>query len=672
MTDSVSNENPAINTLRQVLSLTFQQNLETLKIHFPNFYKRFKDYTPTEYGLEMDPNGYLNIASKAGFIYNDDPKVLSAAQFEMYFASPLRNIYRLNLVDAAAVDDLFKHVGLLRNMVCAGDDCIEESKDEAYENPQYYPLMCLIGVGLGYHIEKLSQKDIGHLYIYEPNNDIFYASLHVVDYKELIEKYTGQNKGITLQIGSTPEFYIEDLHKLLFERGVYRCGVLPIYRHYNSPESNEALNRLLDNVTNFYSGFGFMEDEMISVSHTLKNLKDKNRRVINSSVNLGNKTNKPVFICANGPSLDSSIAFLQANREKFHLFSCGSALYPLYKAGLTPDLHFELERTEGLFEWVSVIEDKSYYKEISIVSMNTVSPKVLDLFGESYIYMKPNDGGTDLIRMAFLDTFDQSLHLFGSNPTVSNAATAFATKAGFKEIYLIGVDLGFKDTEYHHSKDSVYFEKFKDVYKATTNGNKVLPGNFSDVVHTTAHFDFGRHVIEYVLRRPDNEDVKCFNCSDGVKIQRAEPKHIEDIVLLDCQEDYSITQSLHDQSRAEAYDYEFLVDKVKEYSELMFELMDTVANPKFKGIKATQKELMEVFNFQYNTIHDMATKKNLYAGRMLSGSTNYLQVPATGLMYIIKTDASRNKFAGKVLDSMVDYFAEMKNVYQEKVLKELQ
>ncbi|SFC24688.1 6-hydroxymethylpterin diphosphokinase MptE-like protein [Pseudoalteromonas denitrificans] len=671
MTDSVSNEEPAVEILRQVLSLTFQQNLEVLKIHFPNFYQRFKDYKPTEYGLEMDDKGHLNIAGKEGFIYNENPKLLSEAQFEMYFSSPLRNIYRLKLIDAAAVDDMFKHVGLLRNLVCAGDESIEESKDAPYENPKYYPLMCLIGVGLGYHIEKLSEKDIGHLYIYEPNNDIFFASLHVVDYKELIEKYTEANKGITIQVGSTPEFYIEDLHKLLFERGVYRCGVLPIYRHYNSPESDEALERLLDNVTNFYSGFGFMEDEMISVNHTLKNLRDKNRRVINSTVQLGDKTSKPVFICANGPSLDSSIAFLKENRDKYHLFSCGSALYPLYKAGLTPELHFELERTEGLFDWVSVIEDKSYYKNIAIVSMNTVSPKVLDLFGESYIYMKPNDGGTDLVRMAFLDTFDQSLHLFGSNPTVSNAAVAFATKAGFKEMYLIGVDLGFKDVEHHHSKDSVYFEKFKDVYKATTNGNKMLEGNFSDTVETTAHFDFGRHVIEYVLRRPDNEDVKCYNCSDGVKIQRAEPKHLEDITFTEHQDDFSIHKSLFEQSKSEAYDYAFLVEKLKEYSTLMFELMDKVANPKFKGIQATHKELMDVFSYQYNLIHDMAIKQNLYAGRMLSGSTNYLQVPATGLMYIMRTDESRNKFSGKVLDCMVDYFAEMKQVYQTKILDEL-
>jgi hypothetical protein len=103
----------------------------------------------------------------------------------------------------------------------------------------------------------------------------------------------------------------------------------------------------------------------------------------------------------------------------------------------------------------------------------------------------------------------------------------------------------------------------------------------------------------------------------------------------------------------------------------MFELMDKVANPKFKGIQATHKELMDVFSYQYNLIHDMAIKQNLYAGRMLSGSTNYLQVPATGLMYIMRTDESRNKFSGKVLDCMDDYFAEMKQVYQNKILDEL-
>ena len=47
-----------LDTLKQVLNFTFNRNLTVLEKHFPNFYQRFKDYTPTTAGLEMDDKGF--------------------------------------------------------------------------------------------------------------------------------------------------------------------------------------------------------------------------------------------------------------------------------------------------------------------------------------------------------------------------------------------------------------------------------------------------------------------------------------------------------------------------------------------------------------------------------------------------------------------------------------
>lgn len=670
MSESVDSQ--ALDKLRQVLTLTFQQNLAVLKQYFPNLYARFKDYTPTNFGLEMDPRGRLNIAGRGEFLYTEDPQLLSNTQFDFYFKTPLRNIYRLHLIKDTAASDLFKHVGLLRNMVADGAELLEESADSPYEDPEYYPFMCCLGVGMGYHIEKMTTKDIGHLYIYEPNNDVFYASLHVADYKTLIETYTQPNKGITFQVGTAPEAYFEDILKLLNDIGLYRTGVLPVYRHYNSETLDDAFSRLFDNTSTLYSGFGFFEDEIISVSHTIKNLKDPNRRVINGDCYIGKNTKKPVFICANGPSLDDAIPFLQKNRDKYHLFSCGSTLMPLYKAGLKPDIHFELERTEGLFDWVSVIEDKSYYKDISIVSMNTVSPKVLDLFGQSYIYMKPNDGGTELLRMSLGKRFEEVLHLFGSNPTVSNAATAFAASTGFNDIYYFGVDLGFKDSEYHHSKDSVYFDKFKGKYTPKQTGDKTVPGNFCESVFTTNHFDFGRHTIEFVLRRTKKvREFNCFNCSDGARIEGAEPIKIEDIRFADTENEKPLQEMLYENSRTDVIDPKTLESNVQAYSKLMFESMDKIADKRLLSVDIAPKQLMDIFSYQYSLVYELATRTNLFVGRMLVGSTNYLQVPATGYLYLIHTDENRRKFVKKTLESMIAYFDEMKKQFTEKILDKL-
>ena len=47
----------------------------------------------------------------------------------------------------------------------------------------------MLGVGLGYQIAKiLSEHHITNLYIFEPEPDIFYASLHTIDWGNILKK----------------------------------------------------------------------------------------------------------------------------------------------------------------------------------------------------------------------------------------------------------------------------------------------------------------------------------------------------------------------------------------------------------------------------------------------------------------------------------------------------
>lgn len=656
--------------LKTVLSYTLYQNLLALKKYFPSFYKRFLNYKPQTHGLELTPDGILNIAYPGGFIYDGDPQKICNTQFDNFFVTPLNSVYTINTEKANLPNQLFKHSNLLAALSHNGDEYIAKSLSATYEPQSCFPILSIIGVGIGYHLERLVEKNIQHLCIYEPNNDLFYASLHTVDYTSLFNHFTQKNKGITLEIGSAPEYFVESIHKILHERGTFRSGFFPVYRHYNSDTSNEALTRFFDNVSNFYNGFGFFEDDIISTVHTMKNIKD-GRKFLPYDISLSDDyTDKPVFICANGPSLDENIEFLKENREKYYLFSGGSALMPLYKAGLTPDLHFEIERTEGLFDYVSVINDNEYYKKITLVCMNTVAPMVINLFGDVYVYLKPNDGGTEFIRSAIgQKAFNAHLQLFDSNPTVSNAALAFSIRAGFKNIYLHGVDLGYIDPEYHHSKNSLYFEKNKKIadFDGHAQNNKTVSGNFVESVFSNMIFDWSRHTIEHTLRKSKMRGINCYNCSNGARIDRAKP-----LKVADCSFDENplpdIKKALMELDNKVPITFDELCIKVDIFSENLLQVIDHIVDPNLRKVSVTQSELMEHFNFQCHSLIKIGQEKNVFIYRMLIGSLNYLQTVVAGKMFFIRNQSLRDEYATSTLKFICNYMDEMKVQYNEKVL----
>ena len=65
---------------------------------------------------------------------------------------------------------------------------------------------------------------------------------------------------------------------------------------------------------------------------------------------------QPVFVVGNGPSLDSSLAFLKKNSDDIIIISCGTAIRALLKNNIKPDLHIEMERIPELVPIMEEVE----------------------------------------------------------------------------------------------------------------------------------------------------------------------------------------------------------------------------------------------------------------------------------------------------------------------------
>ena len=82
---------------------------------------------------------------------------------------------------------------------------------------------------------------------------------------------------------------------------------------------------------------------ILSLSFLKNNLILSQKNSVNSHKTYSQ--NMPAIIVGNGPSLDKEIDFLRKNQDNFVIFCSGSALKPLYKAGITPDFQVEIERS---------------------------------------------------------------------------------------------------------------------------------------------------------------------------------------------------------------------------------------------------------------------------------------------------------------------------------------
>ncbi len=382
----------------------------------------------------------------------------------------------------------------------------------------------VFGIGLGHHIEELIAKTPSRVVaLIEPIEEFLLHSLSVVDWGKVFR--IAKRRGITIRfvldkqphdIARRIESFISE-HGNTFLDGSYYCP------HYYSWTLQEAYALLQEQLKHFFISSGFFEDELAMVRHTHQNLKRWPFRLLEGKPHL--EQHFPVFVIGSGPSLDKDLPYIRKWREHAIVFSCGTALRPLLRAGIRPDFHFELEREEVIPGILERCRAESGLHDITLVASTTIWPDIGGLFDKRCFYFRSGLSPSKLMNAG-------ASPLVSGDPLVTNSAFAAATNLGFRNIYLFGVDSGQKEKGLHHAKDSPYYlkenldleEECRDRY------DRVVPGNFGGTVKTFWAFDIGRRLLaEVQLQFRTN----LFNCSDGARIVGAEPKLAAAIDLSD-------------------------------------------------------------------------------------------------------------------------------------------
>lgn len=490
-------------------------NLQFFKENSIEIYNDYCDYQATKYVFGYDSYGHSNIYDNTNhsYLYAKNHQEVSLEQVSEFNNHP--NQVGITLEVPINSSNIFKEPLFIKKFY---DDLAAQTLNVKFDEPvKTIGFMIVIGIGLGEHIKLIIEKyDIKHLILIESEPDIFFSSLHTMDWPKITKPFSQLGHSLNLFIDKPPETILNNIAKLYIEKGQLHAAKTYFFVHSCTEKSVQTISFLQKYFANTLNTQGFIEDELISISHSLNNL--------NMQIPIVNKILKSklpqCLICGNGPSLDDSIPFIDQIQDKYLIVSCGSTIGTLLKADIIPDIHIELERTFMTTEsLLSMNIPSNVLQQTLFIGFNTVPPETFALFKNKIMVLKDLDGGSEAINARLQEYLPL---LSYCNPTVTNAGLSVILSLGFKNIFLAGIDLGSRDPMIHHALSSEYYNEENQPFQTyETIGHDIqIQGNLRDKVYTNQELlQSNINIAELITRYPD---CHVSNLSDGAMIKNTE------------------------------------------------------------------------------------------------------------------------------------------------------
>ncbi|WP_252732668.1 6-hydroxymethylpterin diphosphokinase MptE-like protein [Paraglaciecola chathamensis] len=614
----------------------FEQNLLAFKKYFPNIYQQYKDYTPQIWLPFQNQNQEINVVKSVGLHpwYGSSPKQDCEWNFENFNEQPNKDGLVLGYKGTKLAHYLHYQ------FVNETQELLKEAEEDVGELPETIASIIMFGLGVGYQLEKLlDEHTVEKLFVCEPNPDFFYASLFAIDWQTIFEKIEASDTRIYLNVGDDGTHLFNDLLNQFHSIGPYILNNTYFYQSYYNASLNSAIAQLREQLQVVISMGEYFDHAYYGIEHMKEGFRRDYPLLMNNPSQYLNYKDKevPVFIIGNGPSLDMSIEAIKEWREQVIVISCGTALQALYKNGITPDFHAEIEQNRSTYDWPVLIGDLGYLKKITLISCNGIHPDTCELYKDVLVAFKEGESSTvsalSVLGKQHFEVLQQSF------PTVSNFVTNIISVLGFNHIYLMGVDLGFVDVNHHHSKSSGYYqEDGKETYDYSTANitSLVVPGNFRPRVNTKHEFKVSRQIIEQVTHRKPKEQT-FYNCSDGARIKGTTPLEIDNLLIMasNGERDKALA-SLKNKAFSNKHSTHFIEKYEKQFSHnLLLEGMQQLQNLVEQEISAPE-DISNLINTQKELLFDSYQSGRSLLFYYMYGTVNYVNA------VLIKLKAARD------------------------------
>tara|TARA_B100000315_G_scaffold242240_1_gene264210 strand:- start:94 stop:2130 length:2037 start_codon:yes stop_codon:yes gene_type:complete len=483
------------------------RNLEIFKIGAPVLFQKLIDYSPLS-KLTINGEGKENIHFNDNRLYQECADDHAREQLALFWVSPSRiflqppHTHRVDGHTERFIRDL------LRRSRDEGIEFFETpSSSESY-------FLTIFGIGLGKHIDELVEKtNCQVLLLADISLELLYHSLETYDWRKLFESFHENDRIVQILIDEVPENLCGSIMMML--RTINPCSVdgFTFFTHYDSPAFSKAISLLNSEAFLVLSGMGHLFDEVLMMKNAHGNLFSGESRVYFRPEE--RLRDVPAFVVASGPSLDKDIQFIKDNSERAIIISCGSALRPLMVNGVVPDFQIEIENIHVLPIIAQVAEEHDV-SPVCLIAASTVENGVEQYFNNVIYYFRNSLSPFHI----FCDSERYCLKY--PSPIVLNGGLSFAQEVGFRNIYFFGTDLGVKNPEKHHSKDTYHYTAENPILDEQVC-DIPFQGNIGGQCFTSMAFRWSLNFLINAIKEFQNS--RCyFNCSDGILIDGAQPQ----------------------------------------------------------------------------------------------------------------------------------------------------
>ena len=365
------------------------------------------------------------------------------------------------------------------------------------------------GVFHGLHIDYyLSRTQLNNVAFFEPEIPRFVLSCYFLDYQALEERFGT----LLLHVGGgLPVSYVEGFFDNAQSTGSVWFRVLPGYASHNIEPLVQELKLRWRRMRDAW----FPTDTQLdALSHARKNIQLASL-VFSKPTDLSPESR--IAVVGSGPSLSSDLEWLKENQDQMVIFAAYTAVSALQQAGINPDFQINVE----VRDWDQKRFDRFQLDpSIPIVTMIGDVPDKFSEFKE--VLRLPETGGVHPVEFECTIPF--------ISPSTGNTALGFACGCRPEQIYLFGLDFGYRQASKTHVAESSAYKDEATHRLALGSGHLSVAANFSNVndVFSQSYYSLARIQAQKAIAAVSGR-IKVFNCSDGARIIGSKPCHARDI-----------------------------------------------------------------------------------------------------------------------------------------------
>lgn len=371
-----------------------------------------------------------------------------------------------------------------------------------FENLQYNAIIYIFGIGHYKYLKKLVERvEYAAIVVYEP--DIY----NLVEFlKEDIEEVLDKD-GIFWITGKERQQYLSNtLEELWNYNNRHQLYVANIpnynkkyaqdYKVFSEILQNKYENMIFDKSTEIYH-------EKIQNCNYMRNIwtliHEAGIRELYEAVK--GFIYYPAVIVSAGPSLDKNVNLLREYQGRIFIVAVDAALNTLSKHDIVPDL---IVTIDPKFEAIKALESDTYNRLPMIANLISGYKLLRGHKGRKFFDVQGNN------FLAHIETkYHINLPILATGGSVANSAFSFLESAGFRNIILIGQDLGYPDNRFHAS------DAFENEGELETTSDKYyyVEDIYGGKVLTEKNMDLYRLWFEDSIIGCD--DLNVLDCTEG-------------------------------------------------------------------------------------------------------------------------------------------------------------